>query len=174
MGMRLTGYCLLFIFFIASASCSSQTGYLFVKKGMKKKLSLTLGDPVHFRLKDKNVIRGVITGFRSDTVVVNGWPVDTKTVYELLLPQRPKKPFPDGATLAGITAGAGLTATGLILSKQEEATDAILTGLAIGYGPLLIKHFGGRLLWAIPRKKFRMGKKFRLQVLDLSLPGHKF
>jgi hypothetical protein len=89
----------------------------------------------------------------------------------VILKERPKKKFPNTKTVLAITAGSALTAAGLTLSKQLDPGPAALTGLAIGFGPLTIKHFGGRLLHAILRKKYSIGKRFRVQILDLSIPG---
>ena len=65
-----------------------------------------------------------------------------------------KKPFPvDFKTMLLIGAGAGLTTLGLSLNDANEPTTALVAGLTIGYGPLLLKHFGGRILYALKRKK---------------------
>ena len=72
-----------------------------------------------------------------------------------------------------IGGGVALAAMGLSLNNQNTPKTALIAAAAIGYGPLLIKHFGGRFLYLLHRKKIRMGKKFRLQVFDLYVPGKK-
>lgn len=149
----------------------AQTGYLFVKKGHKKVLSLTIGDDIHVKTKRGTFHKGTITAFINDTVVINGRMVDSKTIHHVIFKERPKKKFPDTKTLMLIGAGSALTTAGLTLSKQQKLGDAAVTGMVIGFGPLLIKHFGGRLLRAIFRKKYVIGGRFRIQILDLSIPG---
>jgi hypothetical protein len=162
---------LLIIFlFSLTSSCFSQTGYLFIKKGFKKKRTYTEGSSIDLKLQDGSYRKGMITLLRNDTIFVNGQPVPTKKVKEVLLKRKPKKPFPDIKTLAIIGAGSALVTAGLTLSGQADFKEALTAGLVIGYGPLLIKHFGGRLLRVIPRGKYKIGKKFRLQVLDFHFP----
>jgi hypothetical protein len=89
---------------------------------------------------------------------------------EVIVKKKPKKPFPDAKTLLVIGGGAILTSAGLAISKQATVDEALLAAPVIGYGPLLVKHFGGRLLRSFIRKKFGVGKKLRLQVLDFHIP----
>jgi hypothetical protein len=159
------------LFLLCSFFSFSQQGFLFVKKGFKKKRVYTEGDAINVRLNDGSYRNGIITLLRNDTIFINGQPVYRPLITEVLLKRRPKKPFPaDTKTILIITGGAVLTTVGLILSKQANEKDAIIAGPVIGFAPLLLKHFGGRLLRAMVRKKFRIGKKFHLQVLDFYIP----
>jgi hypothetical protein len=161
---------LTFFLLLFSTIAFSQQGFLFVKKGGKKKRTYTEGDDIHLKLLDGSHSYGTITLLRNDTIFINGQYVPIHDVAEIILKRKSKKLFPDAKTLGLIGVGAGLTTAGLALSKQAEFREALIAGLAIGYGPLLLKHFGGRLIRAIPRKKFRMGKRFRLQILDFHIP----
>jgi hypothetical protein len=172
MGRLLIIFLLLFLH--PGSSCFSQTGYLFVKKGFKKKKTYTEGDMINLKLKDGSRAYGMITLLRNDSIFVNGHPIPTHWVKEVLLKRKPKKSFPDGKTIAIIGAGAAMTSAGLGMSKQATWKEAIIAGPVIGFGPLLIKHFGLRVLRVIPRGKFRIGKKFRLQVLDFHLPNRRY
>ncbi|MBL7745171.1 MAG: hypothetical protein JNN00_16975 [Chitinophagaceae bacterium] len=158
-----------FFFLLVFSASFSQAGYLFVKRGIKKKRIYTEGDEIRLKLKDGNFCSGSITLLRNDTIFVNGLPVHKTFVKEVLLKKKPKKPFPDAKTVALIAAGSALTSAGLAISDKDHQTEALIAGPAIGFGPLLIKHFGGRAIGAIPRKKFRIGKKFYLQVLDFHI-----
>jgi hypothetical protein len=129
---------------------------------------------INLKLTDGSRAYGMITLLRNDTIFLNGRPVPTHWVKEVVLKRKPKKPFPDGKTIALIGAGAVMTSAGLGLSKQATVKEAVIAGPVIGFGPLLIKHFGLRVLRLIPRGKFRMGKKFRLQVLDFHLPPRRY
>ena len=163
------------LFLLCSVFSFSQQGFLFVKKGFKKKKVYTEGDAIHVKLNDGSYRKGIITLLRNDTIFINGQPVHRPLITDVLLKGGPKKPFPaDKKTILTIAGGAVLTSLGLIVSKQAPAGEAIIAGPVIGFAPLLLKHFGARLIRAMVRKKFRIGKKFRLQVLDFHIPRHKF
>lgn len=166
---------LLFLLLIFSSSTEtfSQAGYLFVKKGIRKKRTYSEGDMIRLRLKDGSLAYGSITLLRNDTIFLNGHPVPIGWVKEVLLKRKAKRPFPDGKTIAIIAAGSALTSAGLALSKHETVEQALIAGPVIGFGPLLVKHFGSRLLRIIPRGKFRIGRKFRLQVVDFHIPRYQ-
>jgi len=128
------------------------------------------GSSISLKLIDGTYVKGIITLLRNDTIFLNGKPIHKTAVKEVLLKKRPKTPFPDVKTLGLIGAGAALTSAGLAMSKQASTKEALIAGPVIGFAPLLIKHFGGRAIRAIPRKKFRIGKKFYLQILDFHIP----
>ena len=159
----------LLVFF--SAPLYAQPGYLFVKKGAHKKRIYLEGDRIHFITNTGEEKRGIITLLLNDTIYVNGKSFARSEVKTIVLDGVEKKKFPaDFKTMMLITAGAGLTITGLTLNNAVKPKDAIISAAVIGYAPLLIKHFGGRLLYLAKRKKFRIGKKFRLQVVEFHLP----
>jgi hypothetical protein len=170
---RLLFFITLLLLLVSSFSFS-QTGYLFVKKGFKKKKIYTEGDAIHVKLQDGSVRYGTITLLRNDTIFLNGQPMHRIFVKEVLLKRKPKKHLPDAKTMLLIGAGSALTSIGLSLNNKDNRDEALIAGPVIGFGPLLIKHFGRRLLRVIPRKKFRIGKKFLLQVLDFHIPKRTF
>ena len=59
---------LLFIFVFAFLSSYSQTGYLFVKKGHKKKRTYTEGETIYLRLQNDSVYYGMITRLMDETI----------------------------------------------------------------------------------------------------------
>lgn len=150
----------------------SQNAYLFVKKGFKKKKTYVEGDPIKFRLQDGSYYSGTITLLINDTVYINDVPVSCRNIREIVLDKRPATPFPDAKTLLLIGAGSALVTAGLTLSNQTTFKEGLKDGLIIGYGPLFLRYLGAKFFKALHRKKFRMGKKFHLQVLDFHLsPG---
>jgi len=167
---RLQAICVL-LFIAISCQSSGQTGYLFVKRGIKKVLTLLPGDDIHARLKNGGYVKGTINSFQNDTIFVNGKPVDAKTIVMIYKKPLPKKRLPDTKTMLLIGAGAGLTTVGLAASGQQDWDDAAITGATIGFGPLLLKHYGLKLLRLFVKKKYRVGKKYRVTVMDLSIPG---
>ena len=111
---------------------------------------------------------------RNDTIYINGIPVPWLQVSAVILNEKKKKPFPaDAKTVLAIGGGVVLTTIGLSLNDANEPAIALIAAAVIGYGPLFLKHFGGRLLYTLYRKKFRIGKKFRLQVFDLYVPPQR-
>jgi hypothetical protein len=108
---------------------------------------------------------------RNDSIYINGLPIPHLQVSAVILKEKKKKPFPvDFKTMLAIGGGVALTTIGLSLNEANEPKTALIAAAVIGYGPLLLQHFGGRLLYTLYRKKFRIGKKFRLQVFDLYVP----
>ena len=166
---RLTLLLLIGLFF-SPAIMYSQTGYVFIKKGIKKKKTYQLGDPIALELKDGSLYIGYLTQLSLDTMFVNGRPVHKLDVKSVLQKRPSKRPFPDGKTVALIAAGSLLTSVGLAMSDPEHKTEALIAGPVIGFGPLLITHFTNRMVRLMHRGKYKIGKKFYLQVLDLDIP----
>jgi hypothetical protein len=163
---------LFFILFIfSSVTLQAQTGFLFVKKGYKKKKTYTEGDRIILQLKDGRIYNGLITLLMNDTVFIGGKPVPCTDVRAVVLNRKPKSFGVDGKTLLLITGGVALTTAGLTLSEQASFKEALTAGLVIGYGPLLLKYIGSKI--SLRRKKYRTGKKFRLQVLDFHMPRNR-
>ena len=152
---------------LACSLSFSQTAYLFVKKGYKKKKTYVEGDVIHLKLEDGSIRVGMITSLRNDSIFISGQPVPAQSVKEVILKKRPKKPLPDAKTMALITAGVALVTAGLTLSNQVDFDKALAAGLVIGYGPIVVTQLGSRAFGLFHRRKYKIGKKFRVQVFDL-------
>jgi len=162
---------LLLLLLFCCTTSYQQPNYLFIKKGFHKKKTYEEGDKIHIQLNDGKEKTGIITRIINNSVYINGEEIAQEKIAAVILDGIKKKPFPvDFKTMLLIGAGAGLTTLGLSLNDANEPTTALVAGLTIGYGPLLLKHFGGRILYALKRKKYKMGKKFRLQVFDIYVP----
>jgi hypothetical protein len=160
---------LLFIFLCSFEWAHSQTGYLFVKKGFKKKRTYTEGDNIYLRLRDNSVHYGMITRLMNDTIFVSGRPVPRVAVKEVILSNKARKSFHVAVKdLLLITGAAALVTGGLTLSKQADFNEALIAAGVMGYGPLAIGYLKSKI--SLRRKKFRIGRKFRLQVLDFYIP----
>jgi hypothetical protein len=161
---------LLFIvlFAFSAVTVQAQVGYLFVKKGYKKKKTYGEGDRISLLAKDGKVYNGLITLLRNDTIFINGTPMPAAGVEAVLLNPKRKAFHVSTKDLLLIAGGAGLTTAGLTLSNQAGFREALTAALVIGYGPLLIKYIGSKI--SLKRKKYTIGKKFRLQVLDFHMP----
>lgn len=156
---------LLFFSFVSR----SQMAYLFVKKGLQKKKVYVEEDRIILEVKNGTIYRGLITHLKDDTIFVNGKPIVVDSVKTVIIREGAKKSLQvDGKTILLITGGVALTTFGLTASKQAKFKEALTAGLVIGYGPLLAYYAGSRI--SFKRKKFIIGKKFRLQLFDLRVP----
>jgi hypothetical protein len=161
---------LFILFLLCSFQSFSQQGFLFVKKGYKKKLTYIEGDPIHVKLQGGSRLKGIITLLRNDTIFINGWGVPRPAIIEILLDPNLKQPFSTGGKNTLVVIGtATLTTVGLLVTRQAKEEKALAVGMIAGVAALLIKHFGTRLGLFI-RKKFKIGKKYHLQVLDFHIP----
>lgn len=151
--------------------CEAQTGYLFVKKGVRKKVTYTEGDRLHLRLHNEKIMSGIITRLANDSIFLNGRPVPRAGVKEVLINMEKKSFQVPVKTFLLITAGVALVTAGLSLSEQAEFREALLAGLVIGYGPLAIGYLKSKI--SLKRRKYRIGRKFRLQMIDFYLPGRR-
>lgn len=165
---------LLVLILISSSIVShSQAGYLFVKHGYKKKKTYLEGDRVMLQLKDGYIVNGLITLLRNDSIWMNGTPIPRKEVGAVLLPRK-KNPFPaDAKTMLLIGAGSALVTVGLTINDRETFGHALVAGLVIGYGPLLVKYLGKGFLMSLQRKRYLIGRKYQLQVLDFHIPNKR-
>jgi hypothetical protein len=147
----------------------SQTGYLFVKKGIKKKKTYTEGSTIYLRLHNDSLRYGMITRLMNDTIFVSGFPIPRITVKEVIISNREHRSFRVSAKdLLLITGGVVLVTGGLALSKQADFQEAMIAGAVIGYGPLVVGYLKSKI--SLKRRKYKIGKKFRLQVLDFYIP----
>jgi hypothetical protein len=165
------------LFFIGllcnSAPGFSQQGFLFVKKGIHKKRIYQEGDSISLKLEDGSYRVGRINLLRNDTIFISREPIPKSAVRCVYLERKPKVKFPKPGTVALIAAGSALTSIGLAVDDKAHKSEAYIAGPVIGFGPLLLRHFGSRALRGISRHKYRIGRKFYLQVLDFHLPGRR-
>lgn len=160
------------ILLLASLFAHSQDGYLFIKKGIKKKKTYNEGSRILLETKGDTVRGGIITMLRNDTIWINGLPVPRKSVKAVYPNQKKKKTFHVSAkNLLLITGGVVLTTAGLALSKQATWKEALTAGVVIGYGQLGIQYLMKSLNFR--RKKYKIGKKFQLSVLDFHIPRRR-
>jgi hypothetical protein len=145
---------------------AAQKAWLFLKKGPKKKRTWLEGDRIMLRLPGDTIVGGLITHLRDDTIYLLGKPIPVAKVEAVVLRQKgsAKLEIPFNKLLI-ITGGVVLTTVGLTLSGQVNEKEALTAGLTIGYGPLLVMGLVRKI--KAGRREFRLGKKFRLQLLDI-------
>jgi hypothetical protein len=150
-------------------SSHSQTGYLFIKKGQKKKRTYLEGQRIYLRLHNDTTYYGLITRLMNDTIFLSGRPIPRIAVKEVLTPPDKSRKFHISTeNLLLATAGVALVTAGLTVSNQAEFEEALLAGAVIGYAPLAIAYLKNTVTFQ--RTKYRIGKKFRLQIIDFYLP----
>lgn len=157
---------------LLSQQMIAQRGFLFVKKGLKKVKTYQEGDRIMLRGTDQYLYTGTITLLMNDSIYINGLPIARSAVHTVLLNRKKKTFRPDVKQLLLITGGVALVTGGLTLSKQARFPEALRAGTVIGYGPLLISFLTSKI--SFRKKKYRIGNKFRLQVLDFHLPLKAF
>src|SRR5687767_8275937 len=97
------------ILLLSSLFSWSQTGYLFVKKGIKKKKTYTEGENIYLRLQNDSLYYGMITRLMNDTIYISGRPVPRLAVKEVIISRREPKSFHVSAkNLLLITGGVAL------------------------------------------------------------------
>lgn len=160
------------IFLLSLTTVQAQTGYLFVKKGIKKKMTFSEYDNIYLKLNDGTYRYGMITRLMNDTIYVSGRAVPRQQVAEVIISKKEKRKMQISAEqFLLITGGVALVTAGLTLSKQAEFNEALAAGLVIGYGPLGVSWLGSKISFG--RKKYVIGRKFRLQVLDFYVPRQR-
>jgi len=151
---------LLIVSLFSSLYCSAQQGYLFIKKNGKKVRSYPEGSFITMQTND-GVISGHITLLRRDSVFINGRGLHYSEIKKIILPKAME--HLNFKNFLYTTAGAGLTTLGMSVSKVETFGRALSYSLVIGYTPWA----WGFLRKTLTKKKYKLGKKFKLQVFDL-------
>jgi hypothetical protein len=108
---------------------------------------------------------------KTDTIVLLGKPIPTSQVKAVIVRQKRAKFHIDAKDFLLITAGVALTSAGLGLSQQATWPNAIKAGLTIGYSPIVLSYLKSKI--SFRRKKFKIGKKFRLHILDFHIPRRR-
>ncbi len=160
---------LIIVFCFFFFSTHSQTGYLFIKKGHKKKRTYLEGENIYLRLQNDSIYYGRIIRLMNDTIFLAGRSIPRIAVKEVLTPPDKSRKFHISTRdFLLVTAGVALVTVGLTASGQADFEEALLAGTVIGYGPLAIAYLKNTV--SFQRKKYRIGKKFRLQIIDFYLP----
>lgn len=160
------------LFLFSFLFAQSQTGYLFVKKGANKKRTYQPYDRIAVRLQTNEVVSGMITRLMNDTIYIGSRPIARTAVTEVLLTTKPAPQFNiDAKQVLLITAGVALVTAGLTISKQAKFKTALISGTVIGVGPIAFGYLRSKI--SLRRKKYKIGKKFRLQMIDFYIPSKR-
>lgn len=152
---------LLVFFLLFSQLLFAQRGVLYVKKkGFKTVKRFEEGTTIRFQTKNGQIVSGELALVNKDSIYVNEKWLATSSLKEIFL--REKNSLSLNRIFLLTTAGVVLSTAGMTLAKWVDFKKALLYSAGLGYGNYLI-HFFPKL----SRRKFILGKKFTLQMLDL-------
>jgi hypothetical protein len=157
---------LVLICFWGSVAAQRTEPQLLLRKNGKVIKRFYRGDDIIITTALQQPLYGYITGIKADSIFLNQIGFSLKEITALQKPQAPKQSMPISAeTLALITLGVGLTTAGITLSGWEDFGTSLAYASVLGYGPIVLnKVMKARLF---KKKRYRLGNKFALQVLDL-------
>jgi hypothetical protein len=151
---------LLVFLLLLGQTVMAQRGMIFVKKhGYKKVHSFAEGDPISFQIKDGYIVSGYISLVRNDSIYVSGTPFCACSVSKIILREK-KHDLPRQILLS--TGYVLVVAGAASLSKMYTFGSALGISAILGYGQLLIRQIPN-----LKRYKYKIGKKFSIQTLDL-------
>ncbi|HEU4576031.1 MAG TPA: hypothetical protein VFS36_13595 [Chitinophagaceae bacterium] len=149
--------------------CSAQQSFLFVKKRGRKVKTYFEGDRLKIQSRTNDLLDGTITLLRNDSVYINSIGFSSAAIQKIFLKRKTRKPFPiDGRQALYITGAVALSTFGMTAAGWEPAGRSLLYSSTIGFGPILLTAAARKI--NLKRKYYRIGKKYRLQVLDFYLP----
>jgi hypothetical protein len=152
---------LLIVSILCCLQAPAQKGFLFIKKNGKKVRTYPEGSFIQLKTVG-GIVEGYIILLRRDSIYLNG---DRRLHYSqvksILLPQK-NSPL-SFRNFMYTTLGVAVSTFGMTASEAEPFNRALISSVVLGYSPWVI----GLIRKAIPRKQYRIGKKFRLQVFDL-------
>lgn len=149
--------CLLF-----AQTLFSQRGFIYIKKnGFKKVRTFSEGQAIGFKTQNNQVVFGILALVKKDSIYVNDSFFAVPDIKMILLRAKGERSFPT-ETFLWTMAGVILSTTGMTLAKWANFERAAAYSAGIGYGNMLIRYFP-----KFKRKKYKIGKKFSLQTLDL-------
>jgi len=124
------------------------------------------GDDIIITTSLQQPLYGYITGIKEDSIFLNQIGFSLKEITALQKPKSPKKTMQISAEqLALITLGVGLTTAGITLSEWENFGTSLAYASVLGYGPIVVNKIMTARIFK--KKRYHLGKKFGLQVLDL-------
>ena len=153
---------LLLFALVLGLTASAQQNLFWVKKrGIKKVDTYYEGSPIRIRASF-GYLDGVITRIGTDSIFINTLPVAFADIREIILRRKRKENLGQQLLLTG--AGIALTTAGMTLAKWTDWKTALATGTAIGAA-----NYAPRIFTLFKRKRYRVGRKFTLQPLELRM-----
>jgi hypothetical protein len=144
----------------------AQRAYLFIKKNGKKLKTYIEGQYIKIKTDRTGIIEGYINRLRNNTIFINDIRLHKNEIEQIIV--RDKKQFKieaDAKLLTLLTAAVALSTYGMTLNDREEFSTALTNSIVIGYSPLLISAIRKKL--SFKRQAYKMGKKYRIDILDL-------
>lgn len=161
----------LFLFasiFIAFAVKAQHPVSLNLKKSGKLIKKYQIGDPIIIITNYQQSIQGTITNMFDDSLFINQIGFSLKEIMGIKKIVHKKSSRISAEQYGYIALGSLLMATGIYVAGWEDLKTAATYGLAVGFGPIVINKVLGATS-VFKRKKYRLGNKFQLQILDLQI-----
>jgi len=155
-------------FTLTTVTAQKSEPQLLLRKNGKVIKRFYRGDQIIITTALKQPLAGYITALKEDSIFLNQIGFSLKEIAALQKPKSPKRTMQVSAeNLALITLGVGLTTAGITLSGWENFSTSLAYASALGYGPIVLNKIMTARVFK--KKRYRMGNKFALQVLDLRL-----
>jgi hypothetical protein len=152
---------LLLLLLLCTACCYGQRGMIFIKKrGVKKVATFWEGAPIRLQLDGRDNLSGYISRVGQDTVFVNGLEVPVARISRVYIRSRQDSKL--ASQLLWATAGVALATTGMTLAKWASFEEALKVNAGMAYAPIAYGQ-----LRSLKRMKYRIGRKFQVQAIDL-------
>ena len=156
---------LLILLLLIGNVCIAQKGYLLVKKNGRKVRTFPERTVITIQTDRSGVRQGYINIAKNDSIFIGGVGFHQSEIKKIILRQSKKLSLKiDPKLIALITLGVGLSTAGMTLSKYETFSTALTYSATLGYSPILISTIRNKISFS--RKKYKIGKKFTVQVLD--------
>ncbi len=155
-------------FILAIAAISQLPVSLNLKKGVKLINKYQQNDPIIIITNYHQPVYGVITKMFGDSVFINNIGFSLKEIIGIKKMIHKKTSRISAEQYGFIALGSILMATGVYVAGWQDLKTSAAYGLAIGFGPIVLNKLLG-VASIFKRKKYMLGNKYQLQILDLQL-----
>jgi hypothetical protein len=136
-----------------------------LKKQGRKIKTYYEGERLKIQVDNAAIFEGVITLLKDDSVFISNRGFAVSSITKVFIPRKPAKPFPINKEQAlYIAGGVALSTFGMQAAGWAPTGRAFIYSSAIGFGPILIMVASRKI--HLKRKRYSIGRKFKLQELD--------
>lgn len=126
------------------------------------------GDPIIIITNYHQSVQGVISNMFNDSLFINQIGFSLKEIIGVKKIIYKKSVGMSAEQYGLIALGSLLMATGVYVAGWEDLKTSATYGLAIGFGPIIVNKLVSSAS-ILKRKKYMLGNKFQLQILDLQI-----
>ena len=125
-------------------------------------------DPIIIITNYQQPVQGVITNMFDDSIFINQMGFSLKEIIGIKKIIHKKRSSISVEQYGFIALGSLLMATGVYIAGWEDLKTSAMYALAIGFGPIILNKLISSAS-IFKRKKYMLGKKYQLQILDLQI-----